>query len=428
MSKKKAAIANLPSAVNVSKTKNGAGEIFWRVRVGKRFTGGNVITRYFKTLDLARDWVFGDAQKEKANPGSIVQLERDAGALAFALTPDQLNEAANAFKRLAGKTTLTKAVDYYLKHANPEGGIRTLNALAEEFMITRKAMGIRDRTATQYASYITIINQEWGERNINLIKQADIEGWLGTPKGDGKVWSRRTKRNYLVTLSTLFKYAIDKKYLVENPAEKIQRPILTDKPPGILTPKQAELLMRIAEEEDREMVPGLAISLFAGLRRSEVVSLDWSEVDLRQKFIEVTAHNSKTRQRRLVTVQKNLLVWLKPFRKEKGPVTPTASQDVFGERLKDLVREKSATETTPARTAIIEPWPHNALRHSFGSYFYSLTKSEDSTASEMGNSPGVVFRHYREVVKPQETKKFWKIFPDELPSRKIIHLEDKAAA
>jgi hypothetical protein len=44
--KKKAAIAGLPSGIGVNKVSNGKTE-FWRVRLGKRFTGGAVVTKHF---------------------------------------------------------------------------------------------------------------------------------------------------------------------------------------------------------------------------------------------------------------------------------------------------------------------------------------------------------------------------------------------
>jgi hypothetical protein len=54
---------------------------------------------------------------------------------------------------------------------------------------------------------------------------------------------------------------------------------------------------------------------------------------------------------------------------------------------------------------------HNVLRHSFGSYFYALTKNENTVAVEMGNSPEMVFRHYRALVKPSDCTAFWGIRP-----------------
>jgi hypothetical protein len=53
----------------------------------------------------------------------------------------------------------------------------------------------------------------------------------------------------------------------------------------------------------------------------------------------------------------------------------------------------------------------NILRHTFGSYHYSLHHSENLTAAEMGNSPAVVFRHYRTIVTPEAAARFWKLLP-----------------
>ena len=125
----------------------------------------------------------------------------------------------------------------------------------------------------------------------------------------------------------------------------------------------------------------MATGLFAGLRRSELFALDWSEVDLENRSIEIKGIKAKTRQRRLVPIVDNLLEWLRPHRKRNGPIAPERNIDVFSERLRRL-----------AQKADINPWPQNAIRHSFGTYFLGKTKDENLTASEIGNSPGVVVR------------------------------------
>jgi hypothetical protein len=50
------------------------------------------------------------------------------------------------------------------------------------------------------------------------------------------------------------------------------------------------------------------------------------------------------------------------------------------------------------------------MRHSFGSYFLAKTKGENLTASEMGNSPAVVFRHCRGR-QDVEVADYWRIVP-----------------
>jgi integrase len=105
-----------------------------------------------------------------------------------------------------------------------------------------------------------------------------------------------------VTLVTFFEWARACGYVVVNPAERIPKPILDDRPPGILFPKQAIKLLTCAKEKDPELVPSIAIQLFAGLRRSEVATLDWSEIDLGEKHLKVKAAKAKTRQQRLVNI------------------------------------------------------------------------------------------------------------------------------
>ena len=66
----------------------------------------------------------------------------------------------------------------------------------------------------------------------------------------------------------------------------------------------------------------LAIGAFAGLRDAEIKRLDWSEIDLRRGFIEVTANKAKTARRRIIRIQPNLAQWLAPYGAMSGSVVP----------------------------------------------------------------------------------------------------------
>ena len=68
----------------------------------------------------------------------------------------------------------------------------------------------------------------------------------------------------------------------------------------------------------------------------------------------------------------------------------------------------------PAVCGITGEHPHglriqNSSVH--GSYFLGKTKDENLTASEMGNSPGVVIKHYRALVRDAEVERYWRIVP-----------------
>jgi hypothetical protein len=56
-------------------------------------------------------------------------------------------------------------------------------------------------------------------------------------------------------------------------------------------------------------------------------------------------------------------------------------------------------------------WRQNALRHSFISYRVAETGDVPRTALEAGNSPKMIFRHYREVVDGEASKAWFSIMP-----------------
>jgi hypothetical protein len=56
-------------------------------------------------------------------------------------------------------------------------------------------------------------------------------------------------------------------------------------------------------------------------------------------------------------------------------------------------------------------WKHNALRHSFISYRVAETQDVAKVSLEAGNSPQMIFKHYRELVQPKEAKAWFGLMP-----------------
>lgn len=144
-----------------------------------------------------------------------------------------------------------------------------------------------------------------------------------------------------------------------------------------------------------DALPVVALVLFGGLRRSEAEALEWSEIS--GEFIEVKAHKAKTRKRRLIAISPQLAVWLKVAR-EIGGTLPAVN---YADKLKLILK----------KAGLRDEWSQNALRHSFASYHFAKHKNENETAALMGNSPQMVFEHYREIVRPADADKFFAITP-----------------
>lgn len=162
-----------------------------------------------------------------------------------------------------------------------------------------------------------------------------------------------------------------------------------------LTPVKERKKMR-----DREaMVPYLAIAAFCGLRSAEIARLDWSEVHLTgaEHFIEVKASKAKTASRRTVPIPDNCTQWLAPFAHESGPVCPFERPD-----------KQCFNYVGPA--AKVE-WKRNGLRHSFISYRLAEIKNVHQVSLEAGNSPQMVFAHYRQLVTETQASEWFDIVP-----------------
>jgi integrase len=228
--------------------------------------------------------------------------------------------------------------------------------------------------------------------NIGSVQTGDIQRWF-----DGMKASPRTVKNYRTVVGTLFSFAEARGYILKgsNPVEGTERVEANGGSVEILTPDEVAKLIAAA---DKDFVPCLAIGAFAGLRSAEIERLDWSDVDLTGGHIIVAAAKSKTASRRIVPVADNLKQWLAPYARKAGPIW-TGTHDEFYD-----------AQQAAAAAANVE-WKANGLRHSFASYRLAEVQSAAQVALEAGNSPAVVFRHYRELVKPSDAVKWFAVSP-----------------
>lgn len=228
---------------------------------------------------------------------------------------------------------------------------------------------------------------------------------------DAHVWGKRTRFNRLTQLRTLFNFAKTRGYYPreEDALAGIDIKWKNTGAIEVFTPDEMGRLLAVAKPE---ILPFLVIGAFAGLRSAEIARLDWSEVNISRRFIEVTAAKAKTASRRIVPIVENLAVWLAPYAKPSGPVC-------------ELVRpEKHAYDCT-ARKAKLK-WKRNGLRHSFVSYRLAVVKDAARVALEAGNSPRMIFQHYRELVHEEQAAEWFAIFPP--GASKIVPMTAHSAA
>jgi integrase len=296
--------------------------------------------------------------------------------------------------------TLKDATDYLIAHLKASAKSCTAVQLVEALIAAKEADGMSKRYIQDLRSRLPRFAQKFDGQMVATITTKEVDHWLRS-----LTVAPTTRNNFRRALVTMFSYAIANGYATSNPAKEAAKAKEVDSAPGILTVTQTA---RLLEVSSRELLPYVAVGLFAGLRRAELERLDWSEIDFDSGLIEVTAQKSKTARRRFVKIQPNLREWLLPVRKHKGNVTP--GEATF-EKLFDAARTAAA----------IDEWPDNALRHSFASYHLAHFKNAAALALEMGHTDsGMIFNHYRQLVRPKEAERYWNIKPLPKHARKIV--------
>jgi integrase len=294
--------------------------------------------------------------------------------------------------------TIMDAAQHYAAHLRASEKSCTAVELVKELVAAKEKDGASARHVSDLRSRLNIFAEKFDGQPVATITSAEIDDWLRSLPV-----SPVTRNHYRRLIVLAFNFAVRRGYATANPAEKTAKAKEHGSDIGILTVTQTAQLLEAATPE---VLPYIAIGLFAGLRRAEIQRLDWSEVDFESGLIEVKAEKAKTAQRRFVTMQPNLREWLMPGRKHKGRITTEDFRQQF-----DDVR---------VAAGVIE-WPDNGLRHSFASYHLAHFKNAASTALELGHHDSrITFAHYRELVKPKEAERYWNIKPT--ASAKVVPL------
>ncbi len=308
--------------------------------------------------------------------------------------------------------TIRDAVQFYLPHAKASKRTCSAAELATELLAAKQADGASQRYLGDLRSRLTQFSNAFNGKPVAEVTSTEIDHWLRnlSDAGTGRRLAPTTRNNFRRVLIVAFNFAKDRGYCTGNPAEKAAKAKAIETPVGILTVDQMRTLLDAAPGK---LVPFVAIGAFAGLRRAELERLEWADIDLRQKLIEVAAAKAKSARRRFVRLRPNLAKWLQSHAQHSGPVTP-----VDYRALLDSARE----------SAEIKEWPHNALRHSFASYHLAHFKDAAALALELGHTnSNLVFQHYRQLVKPKTATRYWNIVPTKaLKGTKILDFREAA--
>jgi len=259
---------------------------------------------------------------------------------------------------------------------------------------------LRPKTIKSIREMANVFKKDFGTMRIKEVDSSTIENYLKS-----KEVSQQTKKNIARYLQQFFNWAIFRKLHNENPAEYWVKQIEVKKGTvQFYTVEQVEKIMRLAiQPENRHMTAFFALGIFGGLRPEEIQKMTWQKnikMDSREIFI---SHDiSKTKADRQFTMSDTLFEWLE-FCKEIKPLVPSANLQNY---------RKKITRNLPF------PFIADGYRHTFATFQYAEHKNYEQLRFIMGNSPGIIQRHYKGTISQDEISKFKAINPKNLLAAK----------
>ncbi len=358
------------------------------------------------------------------------------------LTPGEANDALTALGRLqrffeetGRRVTLMEAVSQYCEAA-PKANGYTLPEAMERFQTTLAVVqekplvdavaefikgrehlgesqnGERPKRSPVYLYNTAMWLNEFAAFLPGHFVCALTKEHLNTYIGNFKALSAKSRNDRRAIVKQFLGWCVQKDYLstthrlleaVDFKSEDQDRPDI-----DFYRPKELRDMLNAA---DAELQPVIALGGLAGLRREEILRLDWSAVWRVKKKIEISKRIAKGRKRRLVSVGPALAKWLRDCRNATGPVWGK-SADALEEALAKVRNENNI----PSR--------RNGLRHAFVTFHMAMHCNENLTAAEAGNTPQIIHDHYRGLATRSEALKWFRVRPpNKAANAKILSLK-----
>lgn len=263
-------------------------------------------------------------------------------------------------------TSLLKPIEHFLNHLAHERRLSKHSQMAYERDLKRAAQFFSDKK-----------NPDW-----KMIQEPELRDFLIFERN--RKQSARSLHRQLSVFRTFFDYLIREKELNKNPAKQLDGPKLAKVLPRTLDADEITQLLAL-KTDDFLSIRDLAIMELlysAGLRLSEIVSLNLEDLDLDRNLCRVIGKGQKMRMGIIgEKAKKTLLAWLIRRNTKPFPLTNKDSKAVFlsreGRRLTARALQYRLALRGKEQGLNTRLHPHR-LRHSFATHL--LESSQDLRA------------------------------------------------
>ena len=260
--------------------------------------------------------------------------------------------------------------------------------LTKEFLAyIQVEKGLSRNTIESYARDLARL-REWATKNGRLIEdltRPDLRKWIAQLSKDGLAPSSVARA--VSAARGLFRFLMLDGHIKAHPTEDLDTPQRFAYLPQFLTEDEINRLLSapdIAKEEGIRDRALLELMYAAGLRVSELVSLNQTDVDLHGGL--VSCHGKGSKERR-VPIGKSAIHWLQQYASIKAGYGKPTLPYLFLNRGKPLTRQFAwaMVKRYAAHAGVKEISPHT-LRHSFATHLLQNGADSRSVQALLGHS------------------------------------------
>ena len=146
-----------------------------------------------------------------------------------------------------------------------------------------------------------------GHKRLDKITARDIQKFItdmltnGRNLNNGKPLSRKTAVHHLSFISDVFSYAVRMVMLCDNPCRRVFVPKQEQEEKQIYTIEQVKILYENLKSEPMKYQAYLLLSIYSGYRRSEMLGLEWKDIDFEHDLIHVRRTSQYTSEKGIYT-------------------------------------------------------------------------------------------------------------------------------
>ncbi|MDD4202367.1 MAG: tyrosine-type recombinase/integrase [Candidatus Omnitrophica bacterium] len=151
----------------------------------------------------------------------------------------------------------------------------------------------RAQTLRSYTSILKTFQEFCKVQGVEKISQVNLKFLDDYKLARVKLTKTWTVNNHIIVLKAFFNKLEEWSYLETNPVKQLKRVEVTDsKLIRFLSEEEYRQFMEVCKKEYPEFYPMFYVLVHTGLRKGELLNLEWKDIDLKQGFIYIRSNDT----------------------------------------------------------------------------------------------------------------------------------------